>query len=190
LRTMNVDAELRDLAEGAEGAEFGPYDAAVIGSAVYLGRWMAEAVAFVRRQKAALRPIPVWLFSSGPLGDAQPQPLGEPHQLDELMVAARARGHRLFSGRLDKTQLGLGERLIIKAVHAPVGDFRDWDDVRGWAREIGETLLGTERVRGEPSSSLNCTGGLPMGGATARVQASAGLSAAYLDDWKSATALR
>lgn len=137
LRSMNISAEVRDL---TATAEFGAYDAAVIGSAVYMGRWMPDAVDFVRRHEAALGPIPVWLFSSGPLGEVQPQPPGDPHHLDELMVTARARGHRIFSGRLDKDQLGLGERLITKAVHAPLGDFRDWDDIRDWAIEIGETL--------------------------------------------------
>jgi menaquinone-dependent protoporphyrinogen oxidase len=68
-------------------------------------------------------------------------PPGDPQDLDELMAATRARGHRLFSGRLDGADLGLGERLIARIVHAPSGDFRDWDAIRTWAREIGSALL-------------------------------------------------
>ncbi len=138
LRSMDINAEPRDL---TEVTEFGSYDAAIVGSAVYMGRWMSEAIEFVRRHEAALRQIPVWLFSSGPLGEDQPQPPGDPQHLDELMVTARARGHRIFSGRLNKDHLGLGERLIVKAVHAPSGDFRDWDAIREWALEIGTELL-------------------------------------------------
>jgi menaquinone-dependent protoporphyrinogen oxidase len=150
LRSLNINAEVRDL---TKATEFGPYDAAVIGSAIYMGRWMPEAVTFVRGQEAALRPIPVWLFSSGPLGEDRPQSPGDPSHLDELMVTARARGHGIFSGRLDKDRLGLGERLIAKTVHAPTGDFRDWDAIREWAHEIGDELL----ARGAKSTSVTGT---------------------------------
>jgi len=136
LRSMNIETDVRDVTELGEVSH---YDAAIVGSAVYMGRWMPEAVAFVRNQEATLQTMPVWLFSSGPLGD-EPKPPGDPQRLDELMGTARARGHRIFSGRLDKDYLGLGERLIVKAAHAPIGDFRDWDAIRDWAKEIGESL--------------------------------------------------
>jgi menaquinone-dependent protoporphyrinogen oxidase len=150
LVSMGIDA---DVVEPTEETAFGPYDAAIVGSAVYMGRWLPEAAAFVRDQEAALQSIPVWLFSSGPLGDAQPQPPGDPRYLDELMVTAGARGHRLFSGCLEKDQLGLGERLVARAVHAPMGDFRDWDAIRDWAREIGESLQTERHVSGEGSAA-------------------------------------
>lgn len=138
LRSMDIAAEVRAV---TEVVDVGSYDAVVVGSAVYMGQWLPEAVALMQNQEAALHAVPVWLFSSGPLGTDQPQPAGDPRHLDELMEIAGARGHRIFSGRLDKDHLGLGERLIVKAVHAPTGDFRDWDAIRDWAREIGETLL-------------------------------------------------
>jgi len=46
------------------------YDAFVVGSAVFIGRWMKEASEFVRRNSAALADKPVWLFSSGPIGQS------------------------------------------------------------------------------------------------------------------------
>jgi menaquinone-dependent protoporphyrinogen oxidase len=44
-------------------------DAVVLGSAVYAGSWMKETTEFVDRHERALTELPVWLFSSGPLGD-------------------------------------------------------------------------------------------------------------------------
>ena len=44
------------------------YDGFVIGSAAYLGGWLGEATAFVRRHHELLSGRPVWLFSSGPTG--------------------------------------------------------------------------------------------------------------------------
>lgn len=46
------------------------YEAVVLGSAVYAGHWLEESRGFVKRHRAALAELPVWLFSSGPIGDA------------------------------------------------------------------------------------------------------------------------
>ena len=45
------------------------YEAAVIGSGVYVGRWLEPAKDLLARHKVALSTMPVWLFSSGPIGD-------------------------------------------------------------------------------------------------------------------------
>lgn len=45
------------------------YDAVVVGSSVYFGMWSTSAAELVRRHAHALRHVPVWLFSSGPVGD-------------------------------------------------------------------------------------------------------------------------
>ena len=49
--------------------------------------------------------------------------------------------HRQFAGKLDRSQLGLLERAMVRAVHAPDGDFRDWEEVSLWAAQIAETLM-------------------------------------------------
>jgi hypothetical protein len=50
------------------------------------------------------------------------------------------RDHKVFVGKLDPTGLGFGERIAVKWVRVPYGDFWDWDDIRGWAREIATEL--------------------------------------------------
>ena len=40
-----------------------------LGSAVYMGRWMKPGRELAQRQAAALAARPVWLFSSGPVGE-------------------------------------------------------------------------------------------------------------------------
>lgn len=118
-----------------------PYDAAVIGSAVYLGNWLSGARDFVARNQTRLATIPVWLFSSGPIGKENPQPASAPAHMDEMLRSIGAREHRIFVGLLDKRKLTLGERLITTVVRAPDGDFRDWDHIHEWAREIAAALL-------------------------------------------------
>jgi menaquinone-dependent protoporphyrinogen oxidase len=116
-----------------------PYDAVVLGSAVYMGRWLGPQREYAATHVAALRDRRVWLFSSGPIGEP-PFPADEPHDVASLMPLTGALGHRVFPGRLDKSRLSFGERAVVTAMRAPVGDFRDWDAVRSWADEIAAEL--------------------------------------------------
>src|SRR5258706_14962217 len=52
--------------------DLAPYDAIVLGSAVYAGQWLKEAVAFLETNEQRLAEHPVWLFSSGPTGNGEP----------------------------------------------------------------------------------------------------------------------
>jgi menaquinone-dependent protoporphyrinogen oxidase len=118
-----------------------PYDAVIIGSGVYAGHWIDAARSFVDRHAADLGEIPVWLFSSGPVGDP-PKPDEDPVDVADVRAATGALGHRLFAGRLHKAGLGFAERAIVLALRAPEGDFRDWDAIGAWAGEIAAALRG------------------------------------------------
>jgi menaquinone-dependent protoporphyrinogen oxidase len=137
LATSGHTALVRDA---GEVTSLEPYDAAVVGSAIYMGNWLPVAREFVQRNKDTLSTIPVWLFSSGPVGEADPQPKDDPRHLEDLMQASGAREHRIFVGKLDKSNLGFGERLAVKVVKAPEGDFRDWEAIRDLARGIASAL--------------------------------------------------
>lgn len=112
------------------------YDAIVCGSAVYAGHWLKEAKELAGRLDDGR---PVWIFSSGPIGDP-PKPEEEPVDVAEIVEETHARGHRVFAGKLDREKLGFGERAIVRALRAPEGDFRDWDEIRAWAGEIADEL--------------------------------------------------
>jgi menaquinone-dependent protoporphyrinogen oxidase len=117
-----------------------PYEAVVLGSAVYIGHWLPPARAFAERNAEALQARSTWLFSSGPIGDP-PRPKAEDAvKVDELMAMTGAREHRLFGGRIDKHRLGFGERAVMLAVGGKDGDFRDWDAIATWAGEIAGAL--------------------------------------------------
>ena len=115
------------------------YEAVIVGSGVYAGNWLAPARDMIARCASGLKERPVWLFSSGPMGDPL-MPPGDPAGVAPLIELIAPRGHRVFPGRLEASDLGLGEKLIIKAVRAPYGDFRDWRAVEAWAAEIAVAL--------------------------------------------------
>lgn len=127
------------VAPPEEVASVEEYDAVILGSAVYAGRWQGEAKELVERAGAALAARPVWLFSSGPVGDP-PKPEEDPVDVADVMEATKAREHRVIPGKLVKKHLGFGEKAIVMALRAPEGDFRDWDAIRAWASEIADSL--------------------------------------------------
>ena len=118
------------------------YDAVVVGSAVYAGRWLEGAKKLVERLGPDLRARPVWLFSSGPAGDPL-KPDGDPADAAPMMEASAAREHRVFAGLIERKRLGFGERAIVTALRVPDGDFRQPDVVRAWAQEIAAALVAT-----------------------------------------------
>jgi menaquinone-dependent protoporphyrinogen IX oxidase len=126
--------------------EPGRFDAVVLGSAVYVGRWLESAREYATAHAATLRDRPVWLFSSGPIGEP-PFPPDEPHDAAPLSQLLAVRQHVVFPGRLDKGRLSFGERAMVTAMRAPLGDFRDWAAVRGWAESIAAEVASASTVR-------------------------------------------
>ena len=141
LTERDLPAEVR-AAEAV--ADIGVPDAVVLGSAVYAGSWMKEASEFADRFVDVLSAVPVWLFSSGPLGEHVEDEEEQPRQLADLRETVRPRDHEMFFGALDREQLSFGERMIVKAVKAPEGDFRDWDAIASWADAIADELAAIE----------------------------------------------
>ena len=132
----------------------GAYDAIVVGGAAYMFHWLKESTTFVRRHAAELARKRVWLFSSGPLGTEPTDAEGRdqkaaaiPRELPELAELVNAQDTRVFFGAYwhDREPIGLGERLVawLPATRdsLPEGDFRDWDDIEGWARKIAASLV-------------------------------------------------
>ncbi|MGA3220112.1 MAG: flavodoxin domain-containing protein [Acidimicrobiales bacterium] len=152
-KTLTSEGVATDVRALPEDGDVGAYEAYVVGSAVYMGHWRKQAVAFVRRHEATLVRRPVWLFSSGPLGtvvtDAKGRDLrsvATPKEGPELEKAVHPRDHRVFFGALDPQKLTVTERSLRKLPAAraimPAGDFRAWPEVDEWARDIAHELSG------------------------------------------------
>ena len=123
------------------------YDVLVLGSAVYMGRWLGSARHFVEEHADELAVRPTWLFSSGPIGEPLRPRDGDAVQIDEIVAATHAKEHRVFPGKLDRSKLNCCEWALTYALRVRPGDFRNDDAVSAWARKIAST------VERQPSSS-------------------------------------
>ena len=135
---LSVDTREPQSVDSLDG-----YDAVVLGSAVYAGRWMGGARQFAQRHWADLRSRPVWLFASGPIGESL-EPTEESSDGIHLAHGLAARGYRTFAGRIDPEALSWVERTITRMVKAPDGDYRDWEAIRSFADEIAASLTREE----------------------------------------------
>jgi menaquinone-dependent protoporphyrinogen oxidase len=132
-----LEVSVRDA---ADLVSFDGADAVVLGSAIYGGHWLEPARKLVDDHARELAARPTWLFSVGPIGDPpEPEEAG-PDGISETLDATGARGHQVFAGKLDYWQLRRIERLMVKALHAPEGDFRGWVSIRAWAKSIASEL--------------------------------------------------
>lgn len=136
LQTRGHDVEVRCPGQVRDLAR---YDVVVLGSAVYAGHWQKEAKELVQRESSLLRHRPVWLFSSGPVGDP-PKPQEEPVDVQEVVAATGAFEHHLFAGRIEKETLSLPERALVKALRVSEGDDRDWNEIERWAAAIADSI--------------------------------------------------
>lgn len=136
MAVFGIAAETR---EPEDVGDITDYDAFIIGSAVYAGHWTNPAKALALRVGADKGDRPVWLFSSGPIGDP-PKPEEDPVDVAQVMEATSPQEHKIFAGKVDKSVLSFGERAILVAVRAPEGDFRDWAEIEAWADRVAAEL--------------------------------------------------
>ena len=120
------------------------YDAVILGSAVYTGHWLDAAKDFAERYRPSLAARPVWLFSSGPVGEpsgklAQAM-ANDPVELPAICAATGAKDHQMFAGKLDRKSLTPVQRAVLLAFPGLNGDFRDWAKIRQWAVGIAQQL--------------------------------------------------
>jgi len=125
--------------------ELNHYQAVILGSAVYIGKWQKEAEAFLKVNEQSLANRPVWIFSSGPSGEGNPLELVEgvlvPPNLKAITDRIQPRDITIFHGNIDLNKINGLEKFAVKnVVKKPFGDYRDWNMIRTWAEGIAGAL--------------------------------------------------
>lgn len=116
------------------------YQAVVIGSAVYMGKWMSEAVDFIKENRDVLRHVPVAYFLvcmnlAQPTEKKRAEVLSYTDPILKAVPEIKPVGIGTFAGALDYNNLPWIYKKILESKEAPEGDFRDWSAIRAWARD-------------------------------------------------------
>ena len=145
-RTMSdADCEV-DVIPANRVTDAVPYNAVVIGSAIHAGQMHPSVLAFLGKYRDVLvdKKVAYFLVCLTMKDDTDENRC----KVASYLKAAReiapdidpvATG--LFAGAMIYKKLPLGLRLIIRAMKAEEGDYRDWDTIRRWAGETKGLLL-------------------------------------------------
>ncbi len=121
----------------------GNSDAVVIGSPLYMGKWLAEAREFVSRFRTELQSRPVAVFTVGySFRDQMKEYIGIGEEaLAPVRVFISPVATGCFAGRIDPDAMSLTDREIIRMAGVVPGDFRNPDAIRRWARDLPSILF-------------------------------------------------
>ena len=152
--TAEVAAEIGRVVESKSGCkvdvhpvgklkEVDGYDAVIIGSGIRAGKWLPEATKFVEKHRDALSQIPLAFFTVCLTlkDDTEENRRTVAAYLDPVREVVQPVEVGLFAGAMDYSKLPFILRLMMKAMKAPQGDFRDWEAIRAWADSICPLLL-------------------------------------------------
>ena len=138
-----------DVTPVKQVSDLAAYDAVILGSAVYVGQWRKEAAAFLKDNESVLAEKAVWLFSTGPTGEGDPVELLNgfriPESLEPVAERIKVREIGVFHGAVYQEKLKMHEKMMLKMVKAPIGDFRVWDAITSWGTKVAEALKAEEK---------------------------------------------
>jgi menaquinone-dependent protoporphyrinogen oxidase len=153
--TLQDEGLTVDVREMQSVVSLRSYDAVILGAPIYLGRWHADARAFLDRLHGTLVDRPVAIFALGPVGNDESlitswrgelgAELKHYRWLDPIAMA-------VFGGKYDPEQLdrfhkGIAELPSSELKDMPASDLRDWDQIRAWAREVAEMVRSETSAR-------------------------------------------
>ncbi len=128
-----------DVLPTGQVADLGTYRAAIIGSAIRMGRWLPEAARLVEKNQATLAGMPAAFFSVclTMQKDTPENRRKVEDYMKPVVQKVRPLSIGLFGGKMDYSRLGFLDRLIVsKMKKVPEGDYRDWAAIRGWAGKL------------------------------------------------------
>ena len=122
------------------------YQGVIIGSAIYMGKWMSEAVDFVKKNKDTLCKVPVAYFLvcmtlSQPTEKNRAKVLSYMDPILKAVPEIKPVGIGTFAGAMDYNNLSWINKKILKSKGTPEGDFRDLTAIRTWAEGLCSPLL-------------------------------------------------
>ena len=118
-----------------EVKDISQYQAVILGSAVRAGSLLPEAMQFIKNQQAALqqKSFSAFVVCLTMKDDTPENRKTVSAYLDPLRALVKPSAEGLFAGQLNAARLNFLERMMMKAMKAPEGDYRRWDEIQSWS---------------------------------------------------------
>lgn len=114
------------------------YSAVVLGSAIRIGSVLPEMKSFIEKNQAALgqKRFSMFIACLTLNEDTEEKRATASAYLDPIRAMVKPASEGLFAGAIIPSKSSILDRLMIKAIKSPVGDFRDWDEINAWAASL------------------------------------------------------
>ncbi len=140
--TLNASGATVDVRPIKNVTDIQGYDAVLVGSAIRMGKWLPEAVDFVKKNQAQLGRIPTAFFTVHLLNcdDSDKSRAAREAYTAPVRQILTPKAEVFFAGKMDFSKLSFLDRTIAQAVGGTERDLRNWDTIRGWAQGL-QTIL-------------------------------------------------
>ncbi len=127
-----------DVVELGKISTLAGYDAVVAGVPVYMGKVEKDISKFVAKHRDRLAIIPVAAFAVG-IAPVAPRIESVEKVQEDLTTELRPIkpvALTVFAGKLDPEKMSFIERKMTGLMNVTTGDFRNWNAIAAWAREL------------------------------------------------------
>jgi menaquinone-dependent protoporphyrinogen oxidase len=159
LRNKGISVDAINIKDISASDTLSKYTSFIIGSAVHNFEWLPIATSFLHKHAATFNRIPIWAFSAGCPNTAPKRFADAFHAHDEDQILESAiRGEiknvkevKLLQGKFLTSHFGILWRVFWACFGGTQGDFRNWEEIEGWATLVGDEIL---KLHGVPDVSV------------------------------------
>jgi menaquinone-dependent protoporphyrinogen oxidase len=139
-----------DILQAKNAINVNSYNGVIVGGAVYMGKWLPDAIDFVKTNREILQQVPVAYFLACM---TLHNPTEENHRtvsayLNPVLKAipdVKPVKIGTFAGAMDYNNLSWLNKKILKSKGTPEGDFRDWKAIHAWAKGSAKVFIPGEK---------------------------------------------
>lgn len=144
-KTLSEHGYETDVIPAADVHDVTPYSAVVVGSAVQGGKIHNDVLHFLEDYEAALSQVPVAYFvccMTMREDNTDSRYMAEGYLAEVFNKTSKIKPISIgfFGGVLEYKRLNWLARIVVKALRAPEGDYRNWDAIIHWSEEVADAL--------------------------------------------------
>jgi len=139
--TLRAEGADLDLLPAKQVTSYAGYDGAVLGSGIRVGKWLGAGKKMLALGGLEGKRVALFCTCMSAV-ECKPEDMQIMESyMETLATSTGAVSTKIFAGAYDPSKLNVIMRKVMKMLKSPVGDYRDWEAVEGWAKEIAPQLL-------------------------------------------------